>query len=261
MDPGRSQWVDALTRAEPPPSPQPEQENLGFGFDVCEVSQLQGQFDGLDATDTAYVVIERDGGECPSVQSASAHVGIDLDADGFVDASHGPIACEVYYCRTFAAPDLDKSGTQELLVVESAGSITGLGLYTLDDSASGGHEVVRVVIGVPDMPAAGFVSGQPARLLIGGDEGWSYRLRCEDHGNDGQRRYLYASRAFREVDGDGPVVIHETTLVYSSGDWGPPHHPEPRLPVHDAADREAPASDDPLGPQPTELCGTPIPAI
>jgi dipeptidyl aminopeptidase/acylaminoacyl peptidase len=237
-------------RVSPEPSitPGPERDELGFGFDVCEVSQVRAQFDGVDATDTAFVATEREGSACPSVQSASAHVGIDLDEDGLVDANYGPIACEVYFCRAFAGPDLDDDGTYELLVIESSGSVVGLGLYALGDASSDGRDVVRIMIGDSDLPAAGFVSGEPARLFIGGDEGWSYRLRCEDHGVN---RFLYASSAFRKVDGGGPVAIHETTLAYIGM----------RLIVFDAADREVPASNDPLGPQPTDLCGAPLPAV
>lgn len=230
------------------PRPGPDRDELGFGFGVCEVSQVRAQFDGVDATDTAFVATEREGSACPSVQSASAHVGIDLDEDGLVDATYGPIACEVYHCRAFAGPDLDDTGTHELLVIESSGSVVGLGLYALGDAASDGRDVVRIMVGDSDLPAAGFVSGEPARLFIGGDEGWSYRLRCEDHGVD---RFLYASSAFRKVDGGGPVAIRETTLAYTGM----------RLIVFDAADREVPASDDPLGPQPSDLCGVPLPAV
>lgn len=242
-------------RVSPEPSispvPEPERDDVGFGFDVCEVSQVRAQFDGVDATDTAFVATKREGSVCPSVQSASAHVGIDLDEDGLVDATYGPIACEVYYCRAFAAPDLDGAdGKRELLVVESAGSIVGLGVYALGPEAGspGSTEVVRIHIGEPDLVQTGFVTGEPARLFIGGDEGWSYRLRCEDHGVN---RFLYQQRAFRPVDSTGPATIDETTLIYFQG----------RLDVFDAREPEQSTSDDPLGPQPAEVCGAPIPTI
>jgi Tol biopolymer transport system component len=238
------------------PNPSPEEDpagqDVGLRFPVCQVSELTAQFDGEGVPDTAIVATRlADDGRCPSnVEEAEAYVGIDVDQDGFVDASYGPIACEVYYCRAFAAPDLDgDDGKRELLVVESAGSVVGLGIYALPPRAQspGNTDVLRIEIGEPGLPEEGFISGEPAKIFIGGDEGWSYRLGCEDHGIN---RFLYWTRAFREVDAAGAVVAHQTTLAY----YGM------RLNVFDAAELENPPKDG-LGPQPTDLCGTPIPAI
>lgn len=234
------------------PSPGAEGRDVGFGFPVCQVSELPAQFDGEGATDTAIVATRLgDDKRCPSsVEQAEAYVGIDFDQDGLVDGSYGPITCEVYYCRVFAAPDLDgDDGKRELLVVESAGSIIGLGVYALSAvaGASGNAEVVRIHIGEPDLVQTGFVTGEPARLFTGGDEGWSYRLRCEDHGVN---RFIYQQRAFRPVDSTSPATVDETTLIYWQG----------RLDVFDAREPEQSTSDDPLGPQPAEVCGAPLPA-
>jgi hypothetical protein len=155
----------------------------------------------------------------------------------------------VYYCRAFAAPDLDGDvGRHELLVVESGGSIPDLGVYALGaagDPAADESGIVRIEVGEPGDPDGGFVTGEPVRLALGGDAGWSYRLRCEDR-PDG--RVLVATSAYREIDSDGPVVVHETTLAYG----------ELTMIVVDVAEREEPPVYDQLGPQPTDLCGTPI---
>jgi len=252
-------WQPVRVDSEPAPtptpsvSPEPDGRDIGLGFPVCQVSELVAQFDGEGATDTAIVATRLgDDMRCPSnVQQAEAYVGIDIDRDGLVDGSFGPITCEVYYCRAFAAPDLDgDDGKRELLVVEGGGSVVGLGVYALGAEAGsqGSTEVVRIHIGEPDLVQTGFVTGEPARLFIGGDEGWSYRLRCEDHGVN---RFLYQQRAFRPVDSTGPATVDETTLVYGHG----------RLDVFDAREPEQSTSDDPLGPQPAEVCGAPIPAI
>jgi Tol biopolymer transport system component len=233
-------------------STQPEGRDIGLGFRVCQVTALQAQFDGEGPTDTAFVATRlEDDLRCPSnVEQAEAYVGIDLDQDGLVDGSFGPIICDVYYCRVFAAPDLDgNDGKRELLVVEGAGSIVGLGVYALGGGGgpSGNVDVARIHIGEPDLVQNGFVTGEPARLFIGGDEGWSYRLRCEDHGGN---RFLYQQRAFRPVDSPGPATVDETTLVYSGQ----------RLDVFDAREPEQSTSDNPLGPQPSEVCEAPLPA-
>ena len=241
---------------DPSASPEPAGRDIGLGFPVCQVSELTAQFDGEGATDTAIVATRlADDLRCPSdVQQAETYVGIDVDQDGLVDGSFGPIACEVYYCRAFAAPDLDgDDGKRELLVVESGGSVVGLGVYALAAEAGspGNTEVVRIHIGEPDLVQTGFVTGEPARLFIGGDEGWSYRLRCEDHGANGMNRFLYVERAFRPVDSTSTATVDETTLIYSQG----------RLDVFDGGEPQRTASDDPLGSQPEELCGTAIPKV
>jgi dipeptidyl aminopeptidase/acylaminoacyl peptidase len=246
-----------LLDSKPEPSTsssvEPAGNDIGFGFPVCQVSQIEAQFDGEGAADTAIVAARREqNGGCPStVESAQGYVGIDLDGDELVDGSFGPITCEVSYCRAFAAPDLDgDDGKRELLVVESAGSIVGLGIYALGPvpGSPGKTEVVRIHIGEPDLVQTGFVTGEPARLFIGGDEGWSYRLRCEDHGVN---RFLYQQRAFRQADSTGPATVDETTLIY----W------QQRLDVFDAREPEQTKSDDPLGSQPEEVCGAPIPQV
>ena len=245
--------------SEPTESPgaEPAGRDVGMGFLVCQVSEIEAQLDGEGAADTAVVATRLDvDGRCPSVvDEAQAYVGVDVDHDGFVDTAYGPISCEVYYCRVFAAPNLNGDGdTHELLVVESAGSVVGLGVYALEaigSPASDTPAIVRIEIGEPDYRERGFVTGEPARLFIGGDEGWSYRLRCEDHGNDGMNRFLYVSRAYHAIDESGPWTIDETTLYYANH----------RLIVFDAREPELSTSDDPLGPQPQDLCGAPIPQV
>lgn len=251
---GAEPSVTASPQPSVSPSPEPVGDDIGFGFAVCEVSHVRAQFDGLGAKDTAYVATRvAVDGMCPSnVEAAEAYVGIDIDEDGLVDESYGPILCEVYYCRAFAAPDLDGDvGRHELLVVESGGSIPDLGVYALgavSDPTADESGIVRILVGEPDDPDGSFVTGEPVRLALGGDAGWSYRLSCEDR-PDG--RVLVAASAYREIDSDGPVVVHETTLVYG----------ELTMIVVDVVEREEPPAYDQLGPQPTELCGTPIPPV
>jgi TolB protein len=235
------------------PGPEPGDRDLGFGFQVCQTSEVSAQFDGEGSTDTAFVAtrVGTDGRCPPNVESGEAYVGIDVNQDDRVDAMFGPIACEVWYCRVFAAPDLDgRDGRHELLVGESNGSVVGLGVYSFpsEDVSSGNVEVVRILVGEPDLPLTGFVTGEPARLLIGGDEGWTYRLRCEDHGPN---RFIYQQRAYRPVDDIGPATVDETTLIYVGS----------RLDVFDARDPEPATGDNPLGSQPPDVCEATFPQI
>jgi dipeptidyl aminopeptidase/acylaminoacyl peptidase len=224
-------------------------DGYGFGIDICpqHVTWVTEQLDGIGGEDWAFVVIERGAdGACPPT-SPVGHLGVDVDQDQVVDMSYGPIRCEID-CIVFAAPDLDGDGRHEILVTESPGSIFRIGVYAIgavEDPSRDASGIVRVEVGEPDLSNAGFVTGEPATLSIGGDEGWSYRLRCVDR-PDG--RFLIASSAFHAVDSDAPVRITEATLAYG----------ELRMIVVDAQDRAEPFSPDPLGPQPEELCGTPI---
>jgi Tol biopolymer transport system component len=228
--------------------------DVGMGFFVCQVSEIDAQLNGEGAADTAVVATRLDvDGRCPSlVDEAEAYLGVDLDRDGSVDTTYGPISCEGHYCRVYAAPDLNGDGdTHELLIVESAGSELGLGVYALDAIGSPAGDtaaIVRIKIGESGYRERGFVTGEPARLFIGGNEVWSYSVRCEDHGVN---RFLYASRAYHAIDEAGPWTVEETTLYYS----------HLSLNVFDAREPELSTSDDPLGPQPVDLCGAPIPKV
>jgi hypothetical protein len=227
-------------------------DGYGFGIDICpqHVTWVTEQLDGLGGKDMAFVVIERgEDGSCPPV-SPQSHLGVDLDGDQLVDMTYGPIRCE-FDCLAFGAPDFDGDGRHEILLSESPGSIFRLGVYAIGAVGAPSSDtdgIVRVEVGEPGDPAGGFSVGEPVVLSVGGDEGRSYRLRCEDN-VDG--RFLVASSAFHEVDTDGPVRIHETRLAYG----------ELRMIVVDVDDRSEPFSPDPLGPQPEELCGTPIPQV
>lgn len=236
---------------EPQPSPGADAgpDGYGFGLDICpqHVTWVTAQLDGIGEDDWAFVVVERGAdGACPPA-SPTGYLGVDVDQDRVVDMTYGPIRCEID-CLAFAAPDLDGDGRHEILLTESPGSVFRIGVYAIGAVGTPSSDtagIVQVEVGEPDLPDAGFVTGEPARMSIGGDEGWSYRLRCVDRP---EGRFLIASSAFHEVDSNGPVQISETTLAYG----------ELRLIVVDGEERTEPFSPDPLGPQPEELCGTPI---
>jgi TolB protein len=170
----------------PPPTPSPTEspgpegaQDIGLGFPVCNVSSISGRFTAANATSTAFVATRiGDTGPCPQPEEADNVVALDADGDGLADISFGPIECELE-CRTFSAPDLDEDGTAELLIVQSGGSIRGLGLF--DVVVRGGGPVIEpVTVAPPGDPAGGFEPGEVVRLRLGGDEFYLDTLRCGD---------------------------------------------------------------------------------
>ena len=153
--------------------------DIGLGFTVCNVTSIEGHFASADTNATLFVGTKAgDLRECPQPEDAFNVVALDTDQDGVADASYGPIDCTLE-CRTFSAPDLDADGTAELLIVQSGGSILGLGLF--DVNVRGSEPVLEpMTVASPGDPAGGFEPGEVVRLLLGGDEFYVDTLRCGD---------------------------------------------------------------------------------
>jgi len=210
---GATQSPSATT--EPTTSPSPSDPTLGLPFPVCDVSSVEGRFRNPDTLGTAYVATRRgDLGGCPPPGSAFTLIAIDLDGDGQVDASVGPIECNPINCLAFQAPDLDGNGTSELAVIQEHGSVLGVKFYAVRDEA-----IVPVEVAPPGDPEGGFGPGdQPLFWLNGGDAFDTYALRCED---DAKGRTLVAVSAVQDPPDrvDSVWKAHETTFqLLASGE-------------------------------------------
>jgi Lipoprotein LpqB beta-propeller domain/WD40-like Beta Propeller Repeat len=171
-----------LPQQTEPPTPSPSDgasEDIGLGFPVCNVSSIEGHFATPNSKSTVLVATRAsDLGDCPQPEEAFNVVALDVDRDGLADTSYGPIECTLE-CRAFSAPELDADGTAELLIVQSGGSILGLGLF--DVSVRESEPVLEpVTVASPGDPAGGFEPGEVVRLLLGGDEFYLDTLRCGD---------------------------------------------------------------------------------
>jgi Tol biopolymer transport system component len=188
IDVGQFSWQPLPL--EPPPTPSPTAEpspspsshpsqDIGLGFPICNASSIDGAFAVPGEMSTVFVATRRgDVGGCPDPDNAFNVIALDIDRDGLADASYGPIVCE-FECRTFSAPDLDADGTAELLIVQTGGTVHGLGLYEVEAS-DGGTVILPVTVAPPGDPEGGFEPGAEVRLLLGGDEFFLYTLRCGD---------------------------------------------------------------------------------
>lgn len=238
----------------PPPTPSPTEspgpegaQNIGLGFPVCNVSSIDGHFVTPDATSTVFVATKvGDTGPCPQPEDADNVVALDADGDGLADSSYGPIECFLE-CRTFSAPDLDGDGTAELLIVQSGGSIRGLGLFDVD-VRRGDPVVEPVTVASPGDPAGGFEPGEVVRLLLGGDEFYLDTLRCGDPDmRHGPGLIVTAAESLPHDSPDAQWYAHTTVFALVDGS----------LEVMDVGDFTEPAGVDPPSFQSDEtLCGS-----
>jgi hypothetical protein len=224
--------------------------DIGLGFPVCNVSSIKGRFGSPNANATLFVATKaRDLGGCPQPEEAFNVIALDVDRDGLADTSYGPIEC-MLECRAFSAPDIDRDGTDELLVVQSGGSVVGLRLYdfTRSDTAP---SIDPVTVAEPGDPDGGFEPGEQPTLFLGGDGFGLDALQCGDiTAPDGPGIVATSAESLPHDSPDAEWHAHQTTLVL--GDDGLLH-------VVDVRDFTEPVTDDPNGPSflsGETLCGS-----
>ncbi len=117
----------------------PPVTDIGFGFPVCNIQTIEGDFDGDGRTDEAMVAtMASDAGSCPDVGKDTRVLAIDLGGDGTTDASYGPLECDPW-CFPFSSPDLDGDGRDELVLDEGhlvAPVSAELRVYEVSDDGS-----------------------------------------------------------------------------------------------------------------------------
>lgn len=239
-------------RIEPAPSPTPDPSagDLGLGFPVCNVSSIQGHFIAPDTKAKVFVATSaNDTDGCPQPEHAYNVVVLDEDLDGLADTAPLPIECTLD-CRTFAAPDIDGDGTDELLVAQDGGAVVGLRLYDVVES-SGETSIVPVDVADPGDPQGGVEPGTQASFLLGGDAFELYTLRCGDvPAPDGPGIVATGAEGRPHDSPNAAWHAHQTTLVLRD---------DGLLHVVDTRDFTEPVTDDPSGPSfqsGERLCGS-----
>ena len=116
------------------PSPTAPVGVLGLPYPVCDVSTMPittplGQ-------GSAAVFTHADNG-CPTKPGSEAvvGVGVDLNGDGALDATTGPVPDCYMSCEAFAAPDLNDDGTSEIAVSNQGADGYGISLYAVTTSS------------------------------------------------------------------------------------------------------------------------------
>jgi WD40-like Beta Propeller Repeat/Lipoprotein LpqB beta-propeller domain len=240
-----------------PPSPAPtgatdpaRGEDIGLGFPVCNVSSIDGHFVSPDARATVFVATRvGDTGGCPQPDEGFNVAALDIDRDGLAESSFGPIECE-FECRTFSAPDINRDGTDELLVVQGGGAVVRAHLYDIASTATD-PSIVPLLLAAPGDPEGGLDPGQQTTFLIGGDAFELYGVQCgEVPGPDGPGVISTRAESLPHDALDATWHAHQTTLVWRED--GVMH-------VVDVRDFTEPVTDDPAGPSflsGETLCGS-----
>jgi WD40-like Beta Propeller Repeat len=224
--------------------------DIGLGFPVCNVTSIEGHFASADTNATLFVGTKAgDLGGCPQPEDAFNLVALDTDQDGVADASYGPIEC-MLECRAFSAPDIDGDGIDEVLIVQSGGSVVGLRLYDVTPSEIA-PSIDPVTVAEPGDPDGGFEPGEQPTLLLGGDGFGLDALQCGDvTAPDGPGIVATSAQSLPHDSPDAEWHAHQTTFVLGN---------DGLLHVVDVREFTEPVTDDPNGPSflsGETLCGS-----
>jgi hypothetical protein len=222
-------WQPSPPNPATPTTVASPQENLGLGYPVCNVTSMP------IATGTgpgaAYVFSRA--GTC--ADHGDGIVGVDVDNDGAVDATYGPLEDCFLRCEAFAAPDVDADGVSELAI--STEGADGYGVYLFVVS--------------PSVPSIGPINVDDphnlARVLDPLQFAWVdvathfEGARCDRLG-DGTPTLVLDGGDKLPPDAD----VRSTTLVLDGS----------TATVVDVSDTTMPLADAPVPEH--ELCGTPL---
>jgi len=199
---------------QPSPSPTPAAspsadtgEDIGLGFPVCNVSSVSGAF-ATGVSGTAFVATKAADTGCPRLGDGFQLVAVDVSGDGLADASYGPLECDDW-CTTFAAPDVDGDGTDELLIQNIQFSIAGLRLYEV---LAGPVEIIPVTVATPGYPEGGLDPGAEPQLWLGGDGFNLDTLRCFAAGGSPGRVLIQTSAS--QVPPDSADSVWQATATW-----------------------------------------------
>jgi Tol biopolymer transport system component len=211
------QAVPAGTNEEPlsqNPSPSPEAEgrDIGLGFPLCHLERLEGILwygDGRPGAAWTGVRLTDDG-RCPSEGDGEYVVAADLDGDGTAEPGGMGFLEHCLLCRPFAATDLSGDGVLELIVLVEASSTPSYSIYEVSmPTSERSPGIYALSVAPPGAPEANLPANEPIRFSVGGDEGFSGGLRCENYP---QAPVLVYTWLFGEVDAETDLEMHSTRL-------------------------------------------------
>jgi hypothetical protein len=152
---------------------------------MCDLEVLEGiEWDGTGIHGAAWTgtPVDEDG-RCSTAADVQHIVAVDRDGDGVADQGGTSTLRSCLLCRPFATVDLNSDGVLELVVLDEASSTPTYSLYEVNLPGSERAEGVYPIFVVPPgAPAMNLDPNAPARLTVGGDEGFSGSIACEDDG-------------------------------------------------------------------------------
>ena len=212
-------WQPLPETNTPPPAstplPSPPRSSdlavveIGLEFRLCNASRLGGiDWFGDGTQGIAWMGARMTPqGRCPEEMSSSV-VAADFHGDGIAD-TWSPIDVCVH-CEVWATTDLDANGAHELVVLLQGGTTPQYGFYSaVPDGRPRSSGIYSILTAAPGAPEAGFPADRPMTIWAGGDEGYSYAIRCE--GAPDERRVLVVASLHQPVD-TNRSEIHVTRL-------------------------------------------------
>jgi hypothetical protein len=219
------------------PSPEPEGREIGLGVPMCDIEVLDGiDWDGTGIDGAAWTgAPEDEDGRCSSSTGVQHVVAVDRDGDGIAEQGSTSTLRSCLLCQPFDTVDLNDDGVLELVVLEEASSTPTYSLYEVNRPGSERSPgVYPIIVVAPGAPAVNLDVNEGVRFTVGGDEGFSGSIVCEDAGAGAPiLRYTWVRGA---VDADTELAVDITRLwfgedgvfhIESVDRFSVPRNPEP----------------------------------
>ena len=240
-------WQPLPAGSDPPPTatpepsvspePEPDGQDIGLGVRMCDLEVLDGiDWDGTGIDGAAWTgaPVDEDGG-CSSSADVQHIVAVDRDGDGVAEQGSTSTLRTCLLCRPFDTVDLNDDGVLELVVLEEASSTPTYSIFEVNRPGSERAEgVYPIIVIAPGAPAMNLDAGEAVRFTVGGDEGFSGSIECEDAGAGSPiLRYTWVRGA---VDADTELRVDITRLwfgedgvfhIESVDRFSVPRNPEP----------------------------------
>ena len=224
---------------EPSISSEPEQagQEIGLGVRMCDLEVLDGiDWDGTGVDGAAWTgaPVDEDG-RCSSSAGVQHVVAVDRDGDGIAEQGSTSTLRSCLLCRPFDTVDLNDDGVLELVVLEEASSTPTYSVFEVNRPGSERSPgVYPIIVVAPGAPAMNLDANGAVRFTVGGDEGFSGSIECEDAGPGAPiLRYTWVRGA---VDADTELRVDITRLSFgedgvfhieSVDRFSVPRNPEP----------------------------------
>jgi TolB protein len=195
--------------------PERDGEDIGLGVRMCHLEVLDSiDWDGTGVDGAAWTgaPVDEDG-RCSSPAGVQHIVAVDRDGDGIAEQGSTSTLRSCLLCGPFDTVDLNDDGVLELVVLEEASSTPTYSVYEVNRPGSERSPgVYPIIVVAPGAPAMNLDKSEPVRFTVGGDEGFSGSIECEETGAGAPiLRYTWVRGA---VDADTELRVNITRLRF-----------------------------------------------
>jgi Lipoprotein LpqB beta-propeller domain/WD40-like Beta Propeller Repeat len=220
-----------------PVAPDPDGMDIGLGVRMCDLEVLHGiNWDGTGIDGAAWTgaPVDEDG-RCSSSAGVQHVVAVDRNGDGIAEQGSTSTLRSCLLCRPFDTVDLNDDGVLELVVLEEASSTPTYSIFEVNRPGSERADgVYPIIVVAPGAPAMNLDANGAVRFTVGGDEGFSGSMECENAGGGAPiLRYTWVRGA---VDADTELRVDIARLSFgedgvfhieSADRFNVPRNPEP----------------------------------